>query len=160
MCLSAILSSAPTNVAEVESEFVRLIQEIASSSAEESKTEAELAGVVSDHRLPEMPRVLEGRVRRRQIGMDGRVRRYPATRPRPPPPPAGAARMPPAMITRGEHDFVSESSVAGVARFLQRGGSRGKYMTLSGCSHPRPCRRTGRRIHGERSWIRSFGEYG
>ena len=97
---------------------------------------------------------------RRRIGMEGRVRRYPATRPRPPPHPAGAARMPPAMITRGEHDFVSESYVAGVARCLQRGGSRGKYMTLSGCSHPRPCRRTGRRIHGERSWIRSFGEYG
>ena len=47
VCLSAILSSAPTNVAEVESEFVSLIQEIASSSAEDSKTEAELAGVVS-----------------------------------------------------------------------------------------------------------------
>lgn len=159
MCLSAILSSAPTNVTEVESEFVRLIQEI-SSSAEDSKTEAELEELFREThrcRLPEMPRVLEdayaraGSVWRGTSAISG----YAAS-----PPPAGAARMPPAMITRGEHDFVSESSVAGVARFLQRGGSRGKYMTLSGCSHPRPCRRTGRRIHGERSWIRSFGEYG
>ena len=51
----------------------------------------------------------------------------------PPPHPAGAARMPPAMIMRGEHDFVSESSVAGWRDAFNTGVLR--YMTLSGCSH-------------------------
>jgi len=132
VCLSAILSSAPTNVTEVESEFVRLIQEIA-SSAEESKTEAELAELFrKTHRcrLPEMPRVLEdayaraGSVWRGTSAISG----YAAS-----PPPAGAARMPPAMIMRGEHDFVSESSVAGWRDAFSTGVLR--YMTLSGCSH-------------------------
>jgi pimeloyl-ACP methyl ester carboxylesterase len=77
VCLSAILSSAPTNVTEVESEFVRLIQEI-SSSAEDSKTEAELAGVVSEN-SPVVPAAgnaacPRGRVRTRRIGMEGHVR--------------------------------------------------------------------------------------
>ncbi len=49
------------------------------------------------------------------------------------PPPAGAARMPPAMIMRGEHDFVSESSVAGWRDAFNAGVLR--YRTLSGCSH-------------------------
>ena len=125
MCLSAILSSAPTNVAEVESEFVRLIQEIASSSAEESKTEAELAGVVSDHRLPEMPRVLEGRVRKapnRYGGARPAISGYAAS---PPPPPGGrgedasgndnegGARLRERVVRRGG---VAMPSTAGVLR--------------------------------------------
>jgi len=54
--------------------------------------------------------------------MEGRVRDI-RLRGLAPPHPAGAARMPLAMIMRGEHDFASESSVAGVLRCLQRRGS-------------------------------------
>jgi hypothetical protein len=49
------------------------------------------------------------------------------------PPPEDAARMPSALITRGEFDFVSEDSVQGWKwafnhKFL-------RFKTLEGCSH-------------------------
>ena len=132
MCLSAILSSAPTNVTEVESEFVRLIQEI-SSSAEDSKTEAELEELFREThrcRLPEMPLVLRDAYASAGSVCSGTsaISDYAAS-----PPPVGAARMPPAMIMRGEHDFVSDSSVSGWRDAFNTGVLR--YMTLSGCSH-------------------------
>ncbi len=152
VCLSAILSSAPTNVTEVESEFVRLIQEIA-SSAEESKTEAELAELFrKTHRcrLPEMPRVLEdayaraGSVWRGTSAISG----YAAS-----PPPAGAARMPPAVMMRGEHDLAGESSVAGWRdAFDAGGGSRGTRRFRDAPTTAR--RRTGRsQAGGDRGFV-------
>ena len=42
--------------------------------------------------------------------------------------------MPPAMIMRGEHDFVGESSVAGWRNAFDRGGVL-RYVMLSGCSY-------------------------
>jgi pimeloyl-ACP methyl ester carboxylesterase len=74
VCLSAILSSAPTNVTAVESEFVRLIQEIDHRRRKIPRRRQnwpELFRVVPAAGNAACPR---GRVRTRRIGMEGHVR--------------------------------------------------------------------------------------
>lgn len=135
-CLSAILSSAPTNVAQVEGEFVRLLDELKKLNKkdnDEELTDAELEELFKvNHqcRLPEFPTKLKdayanaGSVWR---GTDA-IKDYVATLPN-----EGASRMPSALIMRGEYDFVSEECIeswksAFNTKFL-------RYKTLQGCSH-------------------------
>jgi proline iminopeptidase len=133
VCLSAILSSAPTDVKEVESEFARLIQELASSSSNDATEEVDLEELFRRNhqcRLPEMPSVIRdayanaGSVWRGTSSISDYVAE---------PPPEGAARMPPTMIMRGEYDFVSEASVSGWRDAFNTKSLR--YKTLKGCSH-------------------------
>lgn len=130
-CLSAILSSAPTNVAEIEKEFARLLEDLSPPGKDISEAELEeLFRRNHQCRLPEMPKILAdayanaGSVWRGTDAIADYVAR---------PPPEGAARMPSALILRGEFDFVGEACVAGWrdafnTKFL-------RYKTLEGCSH-------------------------
>lgn len=132
-CLSAILSSAPTNVVEIEKEFVRLMQELKHSSEGQNMSEPELNELFQKThqcRLPEMPKCLADAYASAGTVWRGTeaIEDYVAT-----PPPEEADSMPSALILRGEFDFVSEESVEGwreayKTRFL-------RYKTLEGCSH-------------------------
>ena len=134
-CLSAILSSAPTNIAELEKDFVRLYEELSQPDAEGSAnvSDAELDELFRKNhqcRLTEMPAVLQeaydnaGTV---WSGIDA-IAEYVAR-----PPPEGAARMPSTLIMRGAHDFVSEASVNGWKDAFNTPCLR--FKTLEGCSH-------------------------
>ena len=135
-CLSAILSSASTNVAQIEGEFVRLLDELKKTHSKddgEELTEEELEDLFrTNHqcRIPEMPLQLKeayanaGTVWR---GTDA-IEDYVAT-----PPEEDASRMPSSLIMRGEYDFVSEECIEPWksvfnTKFL-------KYKTMKGCSH-------------------------
>lgn len=132
-CLSAALSSAPTNVQEIEKEFDRLIQDLTPSDTGNKLTDAEMNELFRKNhqcRLPEMPKILgdayanAGSVWR---GTEA-IADYAAQ-----PPPEDAARMPSAMIMRGEYDFVSKASVEGWKDAFNTPFLR--YKTLEGCSH-------------------------
>ena len=149
VCLSAILSSAPTNVTEVESEFVRLIQEIA-SSAEDSKTEAELEELFREThrcRLPEMPRVLEdayaraGSVWRGTSAISG----YAAS-----PPPGGRGEDASGNDNEGRARLRERVVRRGVARCLQHGGP--EVHDAFGMLPPRPVGGRGV-VRGDRGFV-------
>lgn len=135
-CLSAILSSAPTNVAQVEGEFVRLLDELKKSNKKDEKEEladaelGELFRVNHQCRLPEFPTKLKdayanaGSVWR---GTDA-IKHYVAS-----PPNEGSSRMPSALIMRGEYDFVSEECIESWKSAFNTKALR--YKTLQGCSH-------------------------
>eukprot|EP00984_Skeletonema_dohrnii_P007666 scaffold2799_cov117-Skeletonema_dohrnii-CCMP3373.AAC.8 len=135
-CLSAILSSAPSNVAQVEGEFVRLLDELKKTHSKEDGeelTDAELEALFrTNHqcRMPEMPPKLKeayanaGTVWR---GTDA-IKDYVAT-----PPAEGASRMPSSMIMRGEYDFVSEECIEPWKSVFNTKFLR--YKTMKGCSH-------------------------
>ena len=139
VCLSAILSSAPSSVPQIEGEFVRLLDELKKTH---SKDDAGNEDDISDEelndlfrtnhqcRIPEMPPLLKdayanaGTVWR---GTDA-IKDYVATAPN-----EDAARMPSSLIMRGEFDFVSEECIeawksAFNTKFL-------RYKTMKGCSH-------------------------
>jgi proline-specific peptidase len=132
-CLSAILSSAPTNVKEVEKEFDRLIQTLLSEPKNNDMTPEEIEELFRKKhqcRLPEMPAILKDAYANAGTVWRGTtaISDYVAT-----PPKADASRMPSALILRGEYDFVSEESVQGWksafnTKFL-------RYKTLEGGSH-------------------------
>jgi proline iminopeptidase len=135
-CLSAILSSAPSNVSQVEEEFVRLLDELKKSHSKDDDRElsdtelGDLFRTTHQCRIPEMPALLKdayanaGSVWR---GTDA-IKDYIAT-----PPTEDASRMPSSLIMRGEYDFVSDECVEAWksnfnTKFL-------RYKTLKGCSH-------------------------
>lgn len=131
-CLSAVLSSAPTNIAELEKEFVRLLEKLP-PPGEEDVSDVELDELFRKNhqcRMPEMPKILKdaydgaGTVWGGTDAIAGYVAR---------PPPEGAARMPSALIMRGEHDFVSKASIKGWENAFNTPFLR--YKTLEGCSH-------------------------
>ena len=133
-CLSACLSSAPTNVAEIEKEFIRLVDKLSEGKEEEnalSESEIDdLFRVTHQCRIPEMPKILADAYANAGTVWRGTeaIADYVAK-----PPFKDAARMPSTLIMRGEYDFVSESSVEGWkdafnTQFL-------RYKTLKGCSH-------------------------
>lgn len=136
-CLSAILSSAPSNVAQVEGEFVRLLDELKTTHSkddgEEELTDAELEELFrTNHqcRMAEMPPKLKeayanaGTVWR---GTDA-IKDYVATAPE-----EDASRMPSSMIMRGEYDFVSEECIESWKSVFNTKFLR--YKTMKGCSH-------------------------
>lgn len=130
-CLSAILSSAPSNVKQVEEEYVRLLVNLQANN--EGLSDAKLAQLFRRNhqcRLEEMPTLLAdayanaGKVWR---GTDA-IKDYVASQPD-----ENAARMPSSLIMRGEHDFVSEDCAAGWKNAFNTKFLR--YKTLEGCSH-------------------------
>jgi len=132
-CLSSVLSGAPTNVKEIEEEFVRLVRELDANNPDKNYTEAEMNELfrrTHQCRLPDMPKVLAdayanaGTVWRGTEAIADYVAR---------PPPEDASRMPSSMIMRGEFDFVGEASVGGWKEAFNTPFLR--YKTLEGCSH-------------------------
>lgn len=130
-CLSAVLSSAPTNIQECANEMDRLMEELRQSSDGATGLElGELFRRTYQCRLPEMPGALAdayanpGTV---WFGLDA-IADYVAE-----PPPSNASRMPSSLILRGEYDFVSEASVAKWKDVFNTPFLR--YKTLEGCSH-------------------------
>lgn len=126
-CLSAILSSAPPNVEQVEGEANRLISEM--GEIEEADV-AERFRLAHQCRTPEKPQALvdayahAGKVWRGTTA----IADYKAQ-----PPSAEAARMPSTMVMRGEHDFVTEACVLGWKDVFNHKFVR--FKTLEGCSH-------------------------
>ena len=125
-CLSAVLSSTPTNVKLVEEEASRLISNLSVSDdqvAESFRREHQC-------RTPEMPQPLvdayahAGTVWR---GTDA-ISDYTAT-----PPSESASRMRSCMVMRGEHDFVTDQCVASWKECFNHNFVR--FKTLEGCSH-------------------------
>mmetsp|Transcript_26140 Transcript_26140/g.54566 ORF Transcript_26140/g.54566 Transcript_26140/m.54566 type:complete len:355 (+) Transcript_26140:1-1065(+) len=144
-CLSAVLSSAPTDVPQIEKDFERLTKELTlplsgdDDDDDDDETPiatpndaelAELFRVNHQCRLPEMPAPLAdayanaGSVWRGTDAICDYVARAP---------PEDASRMPSSMILRGEYDFVSEDSVEGWREVFNTPFLR--YKTLEGCSH-------------------------
>lgn len=129
-CLSAVLSSAPTNVQEIENEFVRLVQDL---DPDKTMTEAEIDELfrkTHQCRLPDMPDILADAYANAGTVWRGTeaIADYVAQ-----PPPEDASRMPSSMIIRGEFDFVNEASVEGWKKAFNTKFLR--YKTLEGCSH-------------------------
>lgn len=139
VCLSAILSSAPSSVPQIEGEFVRLLDELKKTHAkdddgnEDNISDEELDDLFrTTHqcRIPEMPPMLKdayanaGTVWR---GTDA-IKDYVATAPN-----EDAARMPSSLIMRGEFDFVSDQCIEAWKSVFNTKFLR--YKTMKGCSH-------------------------
>ncbi|KAL7523003.1 hypothetical protein ACHAWX_007740 [Stephanocyclus meneghinianus] len=130
-CLSAILSSAPSDIPQLEKEFVRLTDKLIPAVGALSGEElTELFRINHQCRLDSMPEDLAFAYANAGTVWSGTkaIADYVAR-----PPPEDAARMPSALITRGEFDFVSEDSVLGWKRAFNHMFLR--FKTLEGCSH-------------------------
>ncbi|KAL3928769.1 MAG: hypothetical protein SGBAC_012504 [Bacillariaceae sp.] len=130
-CLSSILSSAPTNVKEVEEEADRLIGLLAEANKDAKPEElGDLFRINHQCRMPEMPPILKeayenaGTVWRGTEAIQDYVAEAPSEE---------ASRMPSTLIMRGEHDFVSQESVDRWKSMFNTKFLR--YKTLEGCSH-------------------------
>lgn len=128
-CLSAVLSSAPTNVQEIEREFARLLQNLGSEGTTPNELE-ESFRKTHQCRLPEMPPSLKDAYANAGTVWRGTeaISDYVAA-----PPPTEASRMPSSLILRGEFDFVTEASVASWKHAFNTKFLR--YKTFEGCSH-------------------------
>lgn len=137
VCLSAILSSAPSSVPQIEGEFVRLLDELKKTHAKDDGKQDisdeelnDLFRTTHQCRIQEMPPMLKdayanaGTVWR---GTDA-IKDYVATAPN-----EDAARMPSSLIMRGEFDFVSEECIEAWKSVFNTKFLR--YKTMEGCSH-------------------------
>jgi proline iminopeptidase len=126
-CLSAVLSSTPINVKQVEMEAGRLISEL---NLSEDNDVAEAFRLAHQCRTPDKSQPLvdsyahAGTVWRGTMAIPD----YEAQ-----PPSENAARMPSTMVMRGEHDFVTEACVEGWKDVFNHKFVRLK--TVAGCSH-------------------------
>mmetsp|Transcript_15839 Transcript_15839/g.24653 ORF Transcript_15839/g.24653 Transcript_15839/m.24653 type:complete len:344 (-) Transcript_15839:81-1112(-) len=136
-CLSVILSSTPTNVKLVEEEAHRLHSQIKNENPEEEDESVVAEAFRQEHqcRTPEMPLPLQeayqnaGTVWRGTDAIRDYVAKAVAQE--------ETARMPSAMVLRGEHDFVTEVCVEGWSSktdpLFNHKFVRSK--TVEGCSH-------------------------
>ena len=130
-CLSAVLSSAPTNIDVFEAEASRMYQDLLVQNFGISAKELEeIFRLNHQCRLPEEPELLKdskakaGKVWRGTHVIADYVAK---------PPSQDAARMPSSLILRGEYDFVSQTSVD---RWKSKFNTKFlRYKTLEGCSH-------------------------
>lgn len=134
-CLSVVLSSAPTNVRQVEADMDRLMRDVVYSSSSSASPDAvrELFRRTHQCRLPEMPLLLRYSYARAGTIWSGMaaVSDYVAR-----PPDGDHHDMPPALVLRGEHDFVTEASVWPWKEvFNHTGNNQVRFETLKGCSH-------------------------
>ncbi len=128
-CLSVILSSSPTNVTQVEARANQLIDALLEEDNDMS-TIAERFRIQNQCRTNEKPQPLVDAYEHAGTVWRGTdvIRDYVAQ-----PPQSGAARMPSAMVMRGEHDFVGEECVEGWKEAFNHKFVRMKV--LDGCSH-------------------------
>jgi len=130
-CLSAILSSAPTDISRLENEFDRLTTELLKSEQKLNAQDLnELFRINYQCRLDEMPPQLANAYENPGTVWFGTgvISDYVAQ-----PPSEDATRMPSAMIMRGEFDFVGPDSFDEWKRVFNHKFVRTK--TLDGCSH-------------------------
>jgi proline iminopeptidase len=131
-CLSVILSSTPTSIALVEQESKRLLHETTIQSQQEQQQEqhqGELFHAQHVCRTKEIPKPLQSA--REHAGSLWRgttaIADYVATSPR------EQQLLPPALILRGEYDFVTEQCVMGWKSIWPTG--KLKYFVLEECAH-------------------------
>jgi len=130
-CLSAILSGAPTNIPQIEKDFVSLVEDLTEGKDDISEEEVnELFRVTHQCRLEEMPKILaEAYENAGTVWMGTEaIADYIAK-----PPPEDASRMPSTLVMRGEYDFVSDEQIQAWKENLNTKFVR--YKTLEGCSH-------------------------
>lgn len=130
-CLSAVLSSTPSNVTDIEAEAEHLMECFSEANMGSSEEQlAELFRINHQCRLPEMPPMLKdaysnaGTVWRGTAAIADYVAEEPSE---------AASRMPSTLVLRGEYDFVSEKSVGAWKSLFNTKFVR--YKTLGGCSH-------------------------
>lgn len=101
-CLSAILSSTPTSVAQVEEKAEQLVANLADESPDDLEERFRLA---HQCRTPEKPQALVDAYAHAGTVWRGTkvISDYVAS-----PPSPDAVRMPSVMVMRGEHDFVTD----------------------------------------------------
>lgn len=126
-CLSIILSSAPTNVAQVETDAERLASEVESP---------DLFRETHQCRTPTMPRPLEdayakaGTVWRGTTAIPDYVAQPPSEDA------SAAAKLPSCMVLRGEHDFVTTATTSKWKEVIWKNARRTvREKVLTGCSH-------------------------
>eukprot|EP00980_Cylindrotheca_fusiformis_P001931 scaffold439_cov88-Cylindrotheca_fusiformis.AAC.4 len=132
-CLSAILSSAPSNIKELENEIDRLMGIFLESNDGACTAEEFVEWFRINHqcRLPEMPSILGDAYDNAGTVWSGTAAIYDYVAE---PPSAAASRMPSTLLMRGEFDFVSEES----AIMAWKAAFNTKFVrckTLKGCSH-------------------------
>lgn len=126
-CLSVILSSAPSNVEQVEKEAERLVNEM---DKKDDEDHAKTFRKTHQCRCDELPGPLQesydaaGKVWRGTTAISD----YVATAPS-----GDATRLPSAMIMRGEYDFVTDACIEKWKDLFNHNFVR--YKTLVGCSH-------------------------
>jgi len=130
-CLSAILSGAPSNVPQIEKDFVKLVEDLTHGNDDISEEEVnELFRVTHQCRLEEMPKILAEAYENAGTVWRGTeaIADYIAK-----PPPEDASRMPSTLVMRGENDFVSDEQILAWKDNFNTPFVR--YKTLEGCSH-------------------------
>lgn len=125
-CLSAIFSSSPCSVKQVEAEASRLVEAL-ETTGDDLEEGFRLA---HQCRLPEKPKPLVDAYAHAGTVWRGTkaIPDYVAA-----PPSEDAQRMKSIMVMRGEHDFVTESCVEGWKEVVNHNFVRMKV--LEGCSH-------------------------
>jgi pimeloyl-ACP methyl ester carboxylesterase len=127
--LSAILSSSPSNVTQVEEEASRLISEL-NASDDNNDDIAEAFRLAHQGQTAEKPPSLvdayahAGSVWRGTTAISNYVAK---------PPSSTASRLPSTMVMRGEHDFVTQACVQDWKSVFNHKFVRTKV--LEGCSH-------------------------
>jgi pimeloyl-ACP methyl ester carboxylesterase len=128
--LSMILSSTPTDVKRVEGEAQRLIDTLLKVDNDETKV-GERFRLAHTCQTPEMPQPLinayahAGAVWRGTTAIPNYVAAPPTFS-------SGTSTLPPTMVLRGEHDFVTEVCVQ---EWKTNIPTRIRFKTLSGCAH-------------------------
>jgi proline iminopeptidase len=131
-CLSVILSSTPTSIALVEQESKRLLHETLIQSQNQEhhlKQQGELFHALHVCRTKEIPKPLLSA--REHAGSLWRgttaIANYVAISPK------ALDSLPPALVLRGEFDFVTEKCVMGWKLIWPTG--RIKFVLLENCAH-------------------------
>jgi proline iminopeptidase len=122
-CLSAVLSSAPSDVRQVEEEAQRLL---------EALDDPTLFRETHQCRTLEMPEPLQQAYANAGTVWRGTsaIANYKATAPA-----EDASRMPSCMILRGQHDFVTEACTSNWENVLNNGKYGARNRVLEDCSH-------------------------
>jgi len=126
-CLSAVLSSAPTDIHESNNEQMRLLNQIGPLAAGDDIEDAYRVRHVC--RIKKIPNVLSSAYDNASDVWGGTdaIRTYKAR------PPADGVRMPPALVMRGEHDFCTQNDLDAWKLLLNRDDVR--EHVFHGCSH-------------------------
>ena len=130
-CLSVVLSSAPSDVAQVEQVVNRLVEELPQNPETEDIQDIEQAfSVTHQCRIDPKPKPLQDAYKKAGTTWRGTtaIANYRAV-------PVGenCRRMPSALILRGEHDFVTNECIESWKGCWNHKFVR--YKTLPGCAH-------------------------
>jgi proline iminopeptidase len=131
--LSFIMASAPTSVPLVEAEVQSLVATLLEQDDVDESTVGELFEREHISRLPERPQALKdaynhaGTVWRGTVAIANYVAMPPKTD-------SSASPLPPAMVLRGQHDFVTNACIQDWKETIWR-HRRMREKEIPGCSH-------------------------